>query len=183
MLRWGGRAEPHPFTDPPSPAPKALRLVQVVPSAIGGNLLDSMLSEHRDREAAMRFLWRLLDGQGRKPLRLTTDKHPALHEGDPMDRRSQAPHRTNRHLNDRMAQHHRPIKQSYYPMLGFGRFESASRFCTAFDELRHYLRVQDPRGQRVPASERRRIFSSRFREAPNLQQQMVNADGAVGGLI
>jgi putative transposase len=41
-----------------------------------GNLLDSMLSEHRDRDAARRFLRRLIDAQGRKPLRLTTDKHP-----------------------------------------------------------------------------------------------------------
>jgi transposase-like protein len=34
-------------------------------------------------------------------------------------------------------QSHRAVKQRYYPMLGFGSFESASRFCAAFDELRH----------------------------------------------
>lgn len=33
-----------------------------------------------------------------------------------------------------MEQNHGPIKQRYYPMLGFGQFESASRFCNAFDE-------------------------------------------------
>ena len=33
------------------------------------------------------------------------------------------------------------IKQRYYPMLGFGSFESAARFCMAFDELRQYFRV------------------------------------------
>jgi len=42
-----------------------------------GNLLGSMLSEHRDKHAARRFLRRLLDSAGRKPLRMTTDKHPA----------------------------------------------------------------------------------------------------------
>ena len=34
-----------------------------------GNLLDSLLSEHRDRHAARRFLRQLLDLNGRRPLR------------------------------------------------------------------------------------------------------------------
>jgi transposase-like protein len=121
-----------------------------------------MLSNHRDREAARRFLRLLIDGQGRKPLRLTTDKHPAYAKAIRWIVGRKVLHRQNQYLNNRMEQHHRPIKQRYYPMLGFGRFESASRFCTAFDELRHYLRVQVPRGQRVPASERRQIFSNRW---------------------
>ena len=45
-----------------------------------GNLLDSMLSEHRDKHAARRLLRRLIDSAGRKPLRMTTDKHPVLSE-------------------------------------------------------------------------------------------------------
>lgn len=32
-----------------------------------GNLLDSMLSEHRDRETSRRFLRRLIDAQGHSP--------------------------------------------------------------------------------------------------------------------
>jgi len=47
-------------------------------------------------------------------------------------------------------------------MLGFGRFESASQFCAAFHELRPYLGVQTPRGERVSASEKRQIFSTRW---------------------
>ena len=43
-----------------------------------GNLLDSMLSEHRGKHAARRFLRRLLDSAGQKPLRMTTDKHQLL---------------------------------------------------------------------------------------------------------
>ena len=62
----------------------------------------------------------------------------------------------------RMEQHHRPIKQRYYPMLGFNRFESASRFCTAFDELRQYLRVPSFSVQHVSASDKRHIFSCRW---------------------
>jgi putative transposase len=71
-------------------------------------------------------------------------------------------HRQNQYLNNRMEQSHRPLKQRYYPMLGFGRFESASRFCTAFDELRQYLRIQPRRGAQVSSSERRQIFCGRW---------------------
>jgi putative transposase len=54
------------------------------------------------------------------------------------------------------------IKQRYYPMLGFGRLESGSRFCTAFDELCSYLRLPNSTGHRVSASDRRQIFSTRW---------------------
>jgi putative transposase len=61
-----------------------------------------------------------------------------------------------------MEQNHRAIKQRYYPVLGFAKFESASRFCTAFDELRNYLRVSALDGQQVSASSRRKIFTERW---------------------
>ncbi len=51
-----------------------------------------------------------------------------------------AVHRTTQYLNNYTEQSHRAVKQRYYPMLGFGNFESASRFCSAFDELRQYFR-------------------------------------------
>jgi len=127
-----------------------------------GNLLDSMLSEHRDREAARRFLRRLVDAQGRKPLCVTTDKHPAYRKAIRWIVGRKALHRTNQYLNNRMEQHHRPIKQRYYPMLGFGRFASASRFCTAFDELQHYLRVAGIGMERGKASDRRQTFRARW---------------------
>ena len=127
-----------------------------------GNLLDSMLSEHRDRQAARRFLRRLLDASPRRPLRLTTDNHPAYNKAVRWIVGRKVLHRQNQYLNNHIEQDHRPLKQRYYPMLGFGRFDSASRFCTAFDELRHYLRVRNPRGERVSASRSRQIFSSRW---------------------
>ena len=71
-------------------------------------------------------------------------------------------HRHSQYLNKRMEQNHRYIKQPYYPMLGFGRFESASRFCTAFNELRNYLRVTDSNHDRITAAEKRTVFSARW---------------------
>ena len=42
-----------------------------------GALIDSMLSEHRDKHAARRFLRRLIEVAERKPARVTSDHHPA----------------------------------------------------------------------------------------------------------
>ena len=61
-----------------------------------------------------------------------------------------------------MEQNHRGIKQRYYPMLGFAKFESASRFCSAFDELRNYLRARSVDDAPIRASTRREIFTGRW---------------------
>ena len=127
-----------------------------------GNLLDSMLSEHRDKHAARRFLRRLLDTAGEKPLRMTTDKHPAYTKAIRWIVGRKVLHRHNQYLNNRIEQDHRSIKQRYYPMLGFAKFESASRFCSAFDKLRNYLRVRAVAGQQISASSRREIFTDRW---------------------
>jgi len=72
-------------------------------------------------------------------------------------------HRTTRYLNNYTEQSHRPVKQRYYPMLGFGNFESAARFCSAFDELRQYFRVRRRGDDHVSLAEQRWIFLTRWR--------------------
>src|SRR6266567_679239 len=49
-----------------------------------------------------------------------------------------------------MDEGHRSIKQRYYPIRGFGSFDSASRFCLAFDEQRDYFRYRTRPKQVVP---------------------------------
>ena len=127
-----------------------------------GNLLDSMLSEQRDRSAARLFLRRLVDIAMQKPLRLTTDEHPAYRKAIRWILGRRVLHRQSRYLNNRIEQDHRAIKQRYYPMLGFGSMESAKRFCSAFDELRQYLRIRPRFGEQVSLSERRRVFLARW---------------------
>ena len=127
-----------------------------------GNLLDSVLSEHRDRHAARRFLRRLLEGAGQKPLRMTADKHPAYTKAIRWIVGRKVLHRQNQYLNYRMEQSHRPIKQRYRPMPGFQNFESASRFCSAFDESRNYLRIRSEDDEPNPTSTRREIFTGRW---------------------
>ena len=51
-------------------------------------------------------------------------------------------------LNNRIEQDHRGIQQRYYPMRGFGKVESAARFCRAFDERRHSFRPHHMMGEK-----------------------------------
>ena len=110
-----------------------------------GDLLDSMLSEHRDKHAARRFLRRLADGAQRTPQRVTTDQHPPYR-------------RAIRWILGRKVLH-----RCSYPMLGFGSFASAARCCTAFDELRQYFRVRQRPGETVPLVDKRQLFLTRWR--------------------
>jgi transposase-like protein len=59
---------------------------------------------------------------------MITDKHPAYRKAIRWIVGRKALHRHSQYLNNRLEQNHRHIKQRYYPMLGFGKFESASRF-------------------------------------------------------
>ncbi len=128
-----------------------------------GQLIDSLLSEHRDKHAARRFLRRLVEVAERRPLRVTTDKHPAYGKAIRWILGRKVVHRTTRYLNNYTEQSHRPVKQRYYPMLGFGNFESAARFCSAFDELRQYFRVRRRGDDHVSLAEQRRLFLMRWR--------------------
>ena len=122
-----------------------------------------MLSEHHDKHAARRFLRRLVDVAERKPQRITTDQHPPYRTAIRWILGRKVRHRCRQYLNNRIEQDHRAVQQRYDPMRGFGRFESAARFCSAFDALRHYFRVRQRRGEHAPLAEQRRIFVTRWR--------------------
>jgi hypothetical protein len=53
-------------------------------------------------------------------------------------------------------------ERTAYPMRGFGSFESASRFCSAFDEHRDYFRCRTQPKPKRSLAEQRRIFRQRF---------------------
>ncbi len=122
-----------------------------------------MLSEHRDKHAARRFLRRLVDVAQRKPLRVTTDAHPPYRKAIRWILGRKVAHRCSQYLNNLTEQSHRAVKQRYDPMLGFGSFASAARFCTAFDELRQYFRVRQRGAEWVPLAAQRRLFLTRWR--------------------
>jgi putative transposase len=45
---------------------------------------------------------------------------------------------------------------------GFGNFESAARFCSAFDELRNYFRPCHIMGEAMSLTQQRRLFCERL---------------------
>ena len=128
-----------------------------------GDLIDSMLSERRDKHAARRFLRRLVEVAAGKPARITTDLHPAYRRAIRWIIGRKAWHRTTQYLDNYTEQSHRGVKQRYYPMLGFGSFQSASRFCAAFDALRQYFRVRHRGEAHVPLAVERRLFLTHWR--------------------
>jgi len=105
-----------------------------------GNLVDSRLSKTRDLEAAKEFFKRAVKIVGHKPERVTTNGHDSYPKAIRKVIGKKVLHRTNHYLNNRIEQDHRAIKQRYYPMRGFKSFESASRFCSGFDELRNFFK-------------------------------------------
>lgn len=125
------------------------------------NLVDSMLSEHRDMEATQRFFKQAKEVTESVPKRVTTDGHDAYPRAIRRILGRKVEQRTNRYSNNRLEQDHRGIKQRNYPMRGFGSFESASRFCRAFDEQRDYFRYGTKPKETVPLAEQRHLFWQR----------------------
>lgn len=123
-----------------------------------GNLVDALLSEKRDRDAAQRCFAQARDIDGHAPEQVTTDGHAAnpraIHEtlGEAVS------HRTSRYKNKRIEQNHRSSEQRSYPMRGFGGFTSAARCCAGVEEQRQYFRAVTRSGEPVSLAERRRRF-------------------------
>ena len=129
-----------------------------------GNLVDLMLSKHRDMDAARRFFARAIGGVGHGPVQVATDGHAAYPRAIRETAGEDVEHRSSRYLNNRLEQDHRRIKGRYRPMRGFGSFHAASRFCSAFDELRDYFRTRRTMVEVVPLAEQRRRCVERLAE-------------------
>ncbi len=128
-----------------------------------GNLVDSLLSEHRDMDSAKRFFKAALEVAEQAPERVTTDGHDSYPRAIRETLGEHVRHRCNAYLNNRIEADHRGVKQRYYPMRGFGTFDAAARFCRAFDEQRHYFRMRLGMCQPPPPlSEQRREYCARW---------------------
>jgi transposase-like protein len=127
-----------------------------------GNLVDVRLSKTRDLDAAQRFFRQAVDVVGDVPKRVTTDGHDAYPRAICDTLGSDVIHRCNRYLNNRVEQDHRGVKQRYYPMRGFGSFDSASRFCRAFEEVRQFFRSRCKLKETIALADQRQLFCQRF---------------------
>src|SRR5436309_383030 len=67
-----------------------------------GNLVDSMLSQHRDMDAAKQFFTQARQVVGHKPVRVTTDGHHAYPRAIRRILGRNVEHRNSRYLNNRL---------------------------------------------------------------------------------
>src|SRR5262245_25610972 len=120
-----------------------------------------MLSATRDMAAAQRFFRGTLSVVDRVLRQVTSDGHDSYPRAIREALGHKVEHRCSAYLNRRIEQDHRGVKQRYYPMLGFGAFHSAQRFCRAFEEVRQYFRPWRKRKQFVSLRRSRRQFVAR----------------------
>jgi putative transposase len=113
-------------------------------------------------EAAQTFFKQAVAVVGSVPEQVTTDGHTSYPRAIREIMGCHVQHRTSTYLNHRLEQDHRGIKQLYYPMRGFGSFESAARFCSAFDELRNYFRSRSSMKACVSLLQQRQAFLQRL---------------------
>jgi putative transposase len=126
-----------------------------------GNLVDTMLSEHRDMTAAQAFFRSAKSATGIIPERVTTDGHGSYPRAIRSTLGRQVVHRTSAYKNNRLEQDHRGVKGRTRCMRGFKSFVSAERFCKSYDELRNFLRPRTRHNQSVSASRRRLLHLRR----------------------
>jgi len=133
-----------------------------------GLVLDLLVQERRNREAAERFLRRVLNGEGRAPRVVVTDKlasyPPALRRVLP-----HAEHRRHKGLNNRAENSHRPVRKRERTLQRFKSPAHTQRFLEPFSAVQTHFR---PRRHRLPADRYRELRTERFRqwrEAARLQ--------------
>ena len=130
-----------------------------------GNLIDAMLSEHRDIKAAKALFRSATATMGYRPERVTTDGHGSYPRAIRTMLGKAVRHRTNAYLNNRLEQDHRGIKGRIRCMRGFKSHAAAERFCREHGELRDLLRPRRRHNQIVSASSRRARFAKGARVA------------------
>jgi transposase-like protein len=132
-----------------------------------GNLVDVLLSETQDREAAEAFFRSARTVTGQVPDRVTTDGHGAYPGAIKAELGEGITHRTNRYLNNHLEQDHRGIKQRIHPLCGFKRLRTAERFCRMYDEVRNFFRVRSQRNESVSLAWQRALHVGRLRALMN----------------
>jgi putative transposase len=130
-----------------------------------GDLVDTMLSEHRDMAAAEAFFRAAKSATGQVPERVTTDGHGSYPRAIRTTLGRRVSHRTSAYKNNRLEQDHRGVKGRIRCMRGFGSFASAERFCRSYDELRSFLRLRTRHNQPVSARRRRLLHLRRATSA------------------
>ena len=111
-----------------------------------GQVLDSLVQEKRDTDAAERFFRRLLKVVTELPERINTDKLGS--DGAAKARVSElqeAVHlqvHSSARLNNRVEQSHQPTRQREQRMQGFPSIDSAQQFLSSFSRVCNHFRLR-----------------------------------------
>lgn len=129
-----------------------------------GSLVDVRLSPTRDLEGTKAFLARARESAEGIPERVQTDGLASYPRAIEEELGEEVKHEVLPCTANAVEQSHRGIKHRYYPMLGFGEFEAAQRFCQAFDEVRNFLRPRSRMAEVVSLEEQRKQFLTKVSE-------------------
>ena len=128
-----------------------------------GQVLDILVQERRDSDAAERFFRRLLDHAGEAPERIVTDKlasYPVAKQRIPaLDAARHLFVRAAARLNNRAEQSHQPTRVRERRMQRFKSLAQAQRFLSAFSRTCSLFR---PRRHLLTASDYRVTMKDRF---------------------
>ena len=123
-----------------------------------GVVLDILVQERRNQEAAETFLRRLVEGQGYQPRVVITDKLASY----PPARRRVLPgveHRRHKGLNNRAENSHRPIRRRERVLQRFKSPAHAQQFLAPFGPISDHVRL---RRHLFPAPEYHTLLQARF---------------------
>ena len=125
-----------------------------------GVVLDILVQERRNQEAAEAFLCRVVDGNGYTPRVVITDK---LASYPPAVRRvlPGVEHRRHKGLNNRAENSHRPTRRRERVLQRFKSPEDVQQFLSPFGPISNHFR---PRRHLLPAPEYHQLLQTRFAE-------------------
>ena len=129
-----------------------------------GNLGDVRLSKTRDMEGTKAFFARAREISDAIPERVQTDGLASYPRAIEEELDEEVKHGMLPCTANEVEQSHRGIKHRYYPMMGFGEFDAANRFCQAFDEVRNFLRPTEKMGEFLSLYDRKEYFLNSVQE-------------------
>ncbi len=115
-----------------------------------GQTIDLVLTEKRDKEAALKFLKKAIRRNG-LPETITIDgseAHAAAIKSSNEDHGTDITSRQGKYLNNIVEQDHRGVKRVTRPMLGFKSFDAAQSPLTGI-ELMHMIKKRQMDGDEV----------------------------------
>jgi putative transposase len=125
-----------------------------------GNVLDVLLQQQRDTDAAKRFFRKLLKKQGFVPQVIVTDKLKS-YEAAKKQVMKQVEHRQLKGLNNRVENSHQPTRVREQRMRKFKSPGQAQRFLSAFGPIREHFH---PKQHELTAPRYREQLRQRFED-------------------